>query len=159
MSKRTLLLLANAAAVLTVAVTLIAQSPEPFFGTWKADTAKSKYSPGPAPKTNTKKYEPYKGGLRATQELVTAKGETRHVEVIAQFDGKDYPGTGNPEADSYAFKKIDAHNYEVTQKKDGKVTVSSKMVIAPDGKSRTVTQSGKNAKGEPVNNTVYWIKQ
>jgi hypothetical protein len=33
------------------------------------------------------------------------------------------------------------------------------MVVAPDGKSRTINQTGKNAKGEPVNNLVYWDKQ
>jgi hypothetical protein len=153
-----ILVLVNAAAVLAVAITLVAQS-EAFFGTWKVDLAKSKYSPGPAPKSNMKKYEPYKGGLKATQELVDAKGQSKHVEVVANLDGKDYPAMGNADADSYAFTKIDGHTYQVQQKKNGKVTITSKMVIAPDGKSRVVTQSGTNAQGQPVNNTIFWLKQ
>ena len=145
------------AALSTLA--LLAQSQEAFYGLWKVDMRKSKYSPGPAPKSNMKKYEPYKDGFKATQDMVTAKGEKVHLEVIAKVDGKDYPGKGSPDADTYAFKRLDAHSYEVTQKKDGKVTIVAKMVVAPDGKSRSIVQTGKNAKGEPVNNTIYWDKQ
>ena len=116
------------------AVALLAQAPEAFYGTWKVDVSKSKYSPGPAPKSNMKSYEPYKDGFKATQDMVNAKGEKVHVEVFAKVDGKDYPGKGSPDADTYAFKKLDAHTYEVTQKKDGKVTVIGKMVVAADGK-------------------------
>ena len=140
------------------ALALLAQSQEAFYGLWKVDMSKSKYSPGPAPKSNMKKYEPWKDGFKATQDMVTAKGEKVHVEVIAKVDGKEYPGKGSPDADTYAFKRIDARSYEVTQKKDGKVTIVAKMVVAPDGKSRSIVQTGKNAKGEPVNNTIYWDK-
>jgi len=141
------------------ALALLAQTQEAFYGLWKVDLSKSKYSPGPPPKSNMKKYEPWKDGFKATQDMVTAKGEKVHVEVIAKVDGKDYPGTGSPDADTYAFKKLDARTYEVTQKKDGKVTIVAKMVVAPDGKSRSIVQTGKNAKGEPVNNQIYWDKQ
>jgi hypothetical protein len=155
---RSLLILANVICVLLVAFVLVAQSQEAFYGMWKVDVSKSKYS-GPAPKSNMKKYEPWQDGFNATQDLVTAKGEKVHVEVVAKVDGKDYPGTGAADADTFAFKKLDAHTYEVTQKKDGKVTIMSKMVIAPDGKSRTIVQTGRNAKGEPVNNMIYWDRQ
>jgi hypothetical protein len=141
------------------ALALLAQTQEAFYGLWKVDMSKSKYSPGPAPKSNMKKYEPWKDGFKATQDVVTAKGEKVHVEVIAKVDGKDYPGKGSPDADTYAFKRIDARSYEVTQKKDGKVTIVARMVVAPDGKSRSITQTGKNAKGQPVNNQIYWDRQ
>ncbi|MCU1334765.1 MAG: hypothetical protein JWO19_346 [Bryobacterales bacterium] len=156
---RTMLIIANVVGVLLTAFVLVAESQEAFYGMWKVDVSKSKYSPGPAPKSNMKKYEPWQDGFKATQDMVTAKGEKVHVEVVAKVDGKDYPGKGSPDADTYAFKKIDARTYEVTQKKDGKVTIVSKMVVAPDGKSRTINQTGKSAKGEPVNNLIYWDKQ
>ena len=159
MRTRTLLIVANVIAVMLVAFVLMAQSQEAFYGMWKVDLTKSKYSPGPAPKSNMKKYEPWKDGFKATQDVVTAKGEKVHVEVMAKVDGKDYPGKGSPDADTYAFKRIDSRTYEVTQKKDGRVTIIAKMVVAPDGKSRSIVQTGKNAKGEPVNNTIYWDKQ
>ena len=146
-----------AAALATVA--LVAQSEEAFYGLWKVDMSKSKYSPGPAPKSNMKKYEPWQDGFKATQDMVTAKGDKVHLEVAAKLDGRDYPAKGSPDTDTFAFKKLDARTYEVVQKKDGKVTITAKMVVAPDGKSRTITQTGKNAKGEAVSNQIYWDKQ
>jgi len=141
------------------ALALLAQTQEAFYGLWKVDLTKSKYSPGPAPKSNMKKYEPWQDGFKATQDMVTGKGEKVHLEVIAKLDGKDYPAKGSPDADTFAFKKLDARTYEVTQKKDGKVTIVAKMVVAPDGKSRSIVQTGKNTKGEPVNNQIYWDRQ
>jgi hypothetical protein len=149
------LVIANAAGVLAVAGLLMAQAPEMLFGTWTVDVSKSKFSPGPAPKSNTKKFEPWKDGFKATQDIVTAKGDKVHVEMTGKADGKDYPATGSPDTDTFAIKRLDAHTYEVLQKKDGKLFLTGKIVIAPDGKSRVVTQTGTNAKGEPVNNTVY----
>ena len=143
MRKQTLLVIANVAGVLAVAVALVAQNTEALFGTWTVDVSKSKYSPGPAPKSNTKKFEPWKGGFKATQDMVTAKGDKIHVQLIGKTDGKDYPVSGSPDADTIAIKKVDAHNYEVIQKKDGKVVQNGKMVIAPDGKSRTIAQTGE----------------
>ena len=145
------------AALATLA--LVAQTQEAFYGLWKVDLTKSKYNPGPAPKSNMKKYEPWQDGFKATQDMVTAKGEKVHLEVVAKLDGKDYPAKGSPDADTFAFKKLDARTYEVTQKKDGKVTIVAKMVVAPDGKSRSIVQTGKNTKGEPVNNQIYWDRQ
>ena len=158
MRKQTLLVIANVAGVLAVAAALMAQNADLLFGTWTVDVSKSKYSPGPAPKSNTKKFEPWKDGFKATQDLVTAKGDKIHLEMTGKTDGKDYPATGNPDVDTVAMKRLDGHNYEIMQKKNGKVTLTGKMVIAPDGKSRTITQTGKTAKGEPINNMVYWDK-
>ena len=141
------------------ALALLAQTQEAFYGLWKVDLTKSKYSPGPAPKSNMKKYEPWQDGFKTTQDVVTGKGEKVHLEVVAKLDGKDYPAKGSPDADTFAFKKLDARTYEVTQKKDGKVTIVAKMVVAPDGKSRSIVQTGKNIKGEPVSNQIYWDRQ
>ena len=156
MRKRTLLLL-NLAAVLTV--TLVAQAPESIYGTWKLNVAKSKYSPGPTPKNSTKRYEPFKGGVKATQDTETAKGDKQHIEIEGAWDGKDYPGRGNPEVDTYSFKKTGERSYEIVQKKGGQVMYTAKTTVAADGKTRTVEQTGKNAKGEAVHNSMFWERQ
>ena len=41
------------AGVLIAAVLATAQSKDPFVGTWRLNVAKSKYSPGPPPKSQT----------------------------------------------------------------------------------------------------------
>ncbi len=44
-------------------------------------------------------------------------------------------------------------------KKDGKPTMTSHVVVSKDGKSLTVHQTGKSAKGEAVASTVIFDKQ
>ncbi len=157
---RKMILCLNLAAVFVVATGLIAQAPEPIFGIWKLNVAKSKYTPGPAPKNSTKRYEPYKGGVKATQDTTTAKGEVQHIEIApAQWDGKDNPATGNPEVDTYSFRKTAERTYEIIQKKAGQLMYTVTTVVAPDAKTRTVEQRGKNAKGEAVSNSMFWERQ
>ena len=48
---------------------------------------------------------------------------------------------------------------EITSKKDGKVVGTGTIVVAPDGKSRTVTTTMTNAKGEKVTTTAVYDKQ
>ena len=160
MRKQTILAVVGMTAVLIAAVALSAQSQESLFGTWKMDVAKSKYSPGPIPKSNISKWEAFQGGIKLTSDVVPAKGETQHWEVSGKFDGKDNPVKGNnPDADTFAFSKIDARTYEVVQKKGGKTTLTARIVVAADGKTRVTTISGSDAQGQTVNNTMFYEKQ
>ena len=153
---RVIVMLAPALAALA----LLAQSQEAFYGMWKVDLSKSKYSPGPAPKSSTIKIEAAAGGgLKSITDQVTAIGESRHIEVTAMFDGKDAAVKGNPDADSQAYKRVDDRSYEVTAKKNGKVTTATKVTISADGKTRTVTQTGTDPQGRAVNNSIVYDKQ
>jgi hypothetical protein len=130
-----------------------------WLGTWKLNVAKSKYSPGPAPKSLTLKFDASKDGTRLTSDGVDAEGKATHGTYASKFDGKDVPWEGNPDADTAAPKKIDDNTYENVWKKGGKVTVNAKAAVSKDGKTFTVSQTGKNAKGETVNNTMVFEKQ
>ncbi len=61
---------AVAAVVVTVLVAFGSQSvfaqADPFIGTWVLNLAKSKYQPGPAPKTQTSIYEASGQGVKVT---------------------------------------------------------------------------------------------
>lgn len=148
--------MANLIVVCGTVAVLFAQASEPLFGTWKLDVNKSKYTPGPAPQNSTKRYEPYKGGLKASQDTTTAKGDQQHIEIVGAIDGKDYPSTGNAEIDTYSFKKTGERSYEIVQRKAGKAIYTVQTTVAPDGKSRTVVQKGTNAQGKAVDNSMYW---
>lgn len=128
-------------------------------GTWKVSLAKSKYSPGPAPKSQTVKYEAMGDSYKITVDGVDGEGKPIHNETTAKFDGKDYALKGDPNADTRAYKKIDEFTLEVTTKKAGKVTTTNRTVYARDGKSRTSTITGTDPKGQKVNNTVFYDKQ
>jgi hypothetical protein len=149
-----------AVATFAMSIALSAQTKvDPAVGTWKLNVAKSKYSPGPAPKSQTLKFEAWDGGLKLTTDGVDGEGKPTHSEYAAKFDGKDYPFKGNPNADAIALKRIDDYTIEATWKKGGKATITSRTVISKDGKTRTSTQTGKDAQGRDVNNTVVFEKQ
>jgi hypothetical protein len=61
--------------------------------------------------------------------------------------------------DSRSITKVDEHHYKVASKKDGKIVQSGNIVLAPDGKSRTLTISGTNAAGKKTSATYIYDKQ
>lgn len=146
-------------AMLTVCAGLRA-ADDPLIGAWKINVAKSKFSPGPPLKGQTLKYEPGgNNGLKVDTETVDAQGNSTRGGYTANFDGKDYPWTGNPDADALSMKRINANTTETTWKKAGKVTMTSRRVVSKDGKTLTITQKGKNAQGQAVNNVSVYDKQ
>jgi len=149
-----------AASVIMALGVAVAQAQESLLGTWRMNAAKSKYSPGPAPKSSIVKWEAFQGGVKLTFDAVPAKGETQHWESSGKFDGKDNPVKGNnPDADAMALSKIDARTYETVAKKGGKTTLTAHIVVAVDGKTRITTQTGKDGQGQTVNNTTLYEKQ
>ena len=129
-------------------------------GTWTLNVAKSSYSPGPAPKSQTLKIEAWgDDGLTYAADGVGADDKPTHSEFQAKFDGKDYEFKGNPDADTLSYKQADANHLEAALKLKGAETTVAKIVISEDGKTRTVTQTGKNAAGKAVNTVSVYEKQ
>lgn len=149
-----------ALATLTVsAASVSAQEGASGMGTWKLNVEKSKYNPGPAPKSLTAKFEPAGKGVKATTEGVGADGKPTATEYVANWDGKDTPLKGSPVADTTSLRRIDANTTERTDKKDGKVVQTLTRTVAKDGKSFAVAVKGKNAKGEAINHQLLFEKQ
>jgi hypothetical protein len=149
-----------AAAVLAAAVLATAQSKDPFVGSWRLNAAKSKYSPGPAPKSITSTYEAAGKGYKVSVKNEPATGPVQQYSYTTNLDGKDTPVTGNnPNADMVAVKRIDANTLEIVNKKGGKVTTTQRNVVSADGKTRTVTTTGTDAQGQKVNNVAVFEKQ
>ncbi len=138
---------------------LSAQASDPRIGTWKLNLTKSKFSPGPPPKALTVKVEPSGQGEKVTTEGVDAEGGRTATQYTANFDGKDSPLTGSPNADTVSLKRIDVRTTERTDKKGGKVTVTLTRVVSQDGKTMTVTVRGTNPQGQAVNNVIVFEKQ
>ena len=90
---------------------------------------------------------------------VTADGKAFHNEWKGKFDGKDYPVTGDATQDARAYRKIDDRTTEIDVKKGGKMLVSGRIVIAADGKSRTITTSRTDANGKTVTSSGFYDKQ
>lgn len=158
---RTKMFAAIAATLLLVAlvVTVAAAAADQQSGTWKLNPAKSKYSPGPAPKSVTLKVDSDADSIKLTADGIDAAGNPTHVEYTAKYDGKDYPLTGVPNADTVAVKRIDVSTVQSTIKKADQVVMTVTSVLSKDGKTRTSTFKGKDAQGADVNNVVVYDKQ
>ncbi len=129
-------------------------------GTWKMNMEKSQFaSDMPAPKGETVVIEEQPGGIKVVSNGLNPEGKPTHFEYSVKYDGKDYPITGSPAADAVAITKIDESTIETVRKKNGAVVATNTTVISKDGKTRTNTFHGKNAKGEPRTWTVIFDKQ
>jgi hypothetical protein len=137
----------------------MAAAADNWMGSWKLNVAKSKYMPGPAPKSQTLTFEATPAGIKLSTDAVGADGTAAKGGYTSKFDGKDVPWVGNPDADTAAAKRIDANSYENAWKKGGKATITAKAMVSADGKTLTVSQSGKNVKGDTVNIVAVYDKQ
>jgi len=154
-------LVACAIAMLITALTLTVTTAaaDQLSGTWKMNTEKSKYSPGPAPKDLTIVVDSDENNYKLDATGTDGDGKPMHVQYSAKFDGKDYPATGIANADAVSLKRIDANTIETLQKKDGKVVMTITTKVSKDGKTRTSTWHGKNAEGKDVHNVVAFDRQ
>jgi hypothetical protein len=144
-----------AVAVGFVAGTALAQSSDPLIGTWKINPAKSKGT-----KSGTTVIEAAGKGLKFTVDLVSTEGTATHWEFSANLDGKDNPVTGNsPYGDTVALTRVDARTIKITSKQNGKETTVSTIVVAADGKTRTSTTKGTDAKGQKIDVASVYEKQ
>jgi hypothetical protein len=151
--------LAVLSLLIGTAVTSTRAADDPAAGTWKVNLAKSKYSPGPAPQSSTVTIKIENNTEIYVSEGVDASGTATHGSFSAKLDGTDAPVSGIPYADTVSTKRSSPTHYVATLKKGGAVMMTVHIVIAADGKSRTVTYSGKNEKGEAEHDVVFYDKQ
>ena len=127
-------------------------------GTWKLNEAKSKIGTV-SPKNNTVVIEAAGENIKVTMDGVDATGKPTHSEWTGKFDGKEYPVTGDASSDTRSYKKIDDRTFEVSAEKQGKGTVSGRVVVSADGKTRTAHVKGTSPSGEKYETTAVYDKQ
>jgi hypothetical protein len=147
---------------LTLALCLVGAAlcfaQDALMGTWKLNDAKSKFPAG-ATKNNTVVYEAAGDQVKVSVDGTTADGKAVHNEWTGKFDGKDYPVTGDPSSDSRAYTKVSDHTLSMTVKKDGKTTVTGRIEVSADGKTRKVSTKGTDAKGAKTSTVAVYDKQ
>src|SRR5882724_2402544 len=140
-----IVILVTLAALFVGATVCLADSPQ--MGTWKLNEAKSKFSPG-ASKNTTVVYEAAGDSVKVTVDGVDGSGNATHNEWTGKFDGKFYPVTGDPTSDMRSYRKINNRTLALTGKKGSKVSVTGRIVVTANGKSRTVTTTATDSKGK-----------
>jgi hypothetical protein len=131
---------------------------DPQMGTWKLNEAKSKFAPG-VPKNHTVVYETAGDNVKITVDGTDKDGKSTHNEWTGKFDGKDYPVTGDPASDMRSYQKVGDRVLKMKVKKDGKVTITGRIIVSADGKSRIVTTGEAAAKDKGFRNRSVYDKQ
>ena len=148
--------------VLTLAVffagVVVCLADDPNMGTWKLNEAKSKFSAG-ATKNNTVVYEAAGDMVKVTVDGTDGSGAATHNEWTGKFNGKYYAVTGDPTSDMRSYTRINSRTLALRAKKGNKVTLTGRITVSRNGKTRTVTTTGKNSKGKWVTNTAVYDKQ
>ena len=147
-----------AALALCLVTATVCFAQEAHMGTWKLNEAKSKIPAG-ANKNHTVIYEAAGDSIKIIVDGTDAAGTAVHNEWTGKFDGKDYALTGDPTADTRAYRRVGARTLAMTIKKDGKVTVTGRIIVTANGKSRTVTTTGTDAQGKKFRTVAVYDKQ
>jgi hypothetical protein len=143
-------------AMLAVAIPLFAA--DPFLGTWKLDPAKSKYTAGSAPKDVTLVVEEQADNYQVTATGTYADGSPISVKYTIPKGG----GTGTVQDgpfDAVTSKRVSARVRENTYTKNGKETMSRRVVVSRDGKALRNTVKGTGPQGTPVAGVDVFNKQ
>jgi hypothetical protein len=138
------------AASLLVAPQPVTAQSDPHGGTWVLNVAKSKYTPGPAPKEQTSVYSVSAQSVSVTTKGTSADGKPTATSFTATFDGKDAAVKGSPDWDAISVRRVDSHTLEFTRKRGGKMVQTATSVVSKDGKTRTITTAGVNAQGTKI---------
>jgi hypothetical protein len=143
--------LAYTALTLCVLAGTLVASDNSFLGTWKLNTAKSKYSPGPAPKEVTVKFEQDGDKIRRVATGTKGDGSSINEDSSIPWDGKDHLVSKPSEPPTtVAVTQVNARTVNAVVKHDGKVTDTIHAVVSKDGKTVKSTDHGVNEKGQKV---------
>jgi len=151
----------RALAVLTI-TTVAALGADNSIGTWKVNTAKSKYTPAPMPvKSLTSVREAAPGGVKVANTGERTDGTAINAGYTAKYDGSAtaVTGSGSP-YDSVSVKQVNANTFTYEAKQtNGKYHANGRTVISKDGKTMTTTAKGKDANGAAMTLKLVYDKQ
>jgi hypothetical protein len=135
-----------------------AQSTDSWIGTWTLNLAQSSYDPpNLAPKSQTTKITTAGNMLTAITDGVDADGKKVQTEITYALDGKDYAYEGVPDPNSTrVYTRVDDHHYTFATKVNGLITTTSRVAVTPDGKTRTITTTGRDTQGRVIRNFSVW---
>lgn len=131
-----------------------AGSPKgPWLGTWKRNPEKSSTR-----NNGTAIFKMWEegDGFRYTMTMTPESGAPVQMGAFGRFDGKKYPETGNPAADTNVFRRLDDRTYSLIDIKEGREMISFTVTISPDGTTRTSVSKSRNEKGEEVTSIGVW---
>ena len=150
-------------ALIALAITTVAAfGADNTLGTWKLNTAKSKYTPAPFPlKSLTTVREASSGGVKVTNTGERRDGTMINATYTTKYDGAgaSVTGTGSP-YDTIAVKQENDNTLtDVRNQTVGRYHASGRNVVSNGGKTMTTTTKGTNADGKNFTQILVFDKQ
>ena len=145
----------------TLTLSLLAAT-DPFVGTWKLNTKRSKFAPGaPSFILGAIQIESAGNGLKSTASGADGQGISSDFTFSCQLDGT--PCTVTPATipmrsisavDTITLKRIDPNIIMATGTKNGKPVYSDRRAVSADGKTMTVVRDGTTPVGKKYESTI-----
>jgi hypothetical protein len=132
-----------------------------FSGTWKLDTAKSKFESGPAPKEATMVVQESKGITDVTATGTDGSGKPVAIHLTHPTKGgpitflEGAPTDGSTES----VKQVDANTRLLTATQGDKVVATEQITLSADGKTVREVTKGTLPSGEAFTNVEVFEKQ
>jgi len=137
-----------------------AQSPgsdqDPLFGTWRLDLSKSKYVPGPPPRSETRTYTRDAQGVKGQIDRHYADGRREVIDYRADAD-HDSPVSGTQAYDAIRFKRVDRYTTEAVLSHAGRVWGTARRVLSENGETLTIVFR-RFEPGDMVSNVAVYSK-
>jgi hypothetical protein len=128
-------------------------------GTWKLNPAKSTFSPGPGPKSQTRIYSQSAQGTTVIVKTTAADGKDSSTTLTYKEDGKPYPASGSPDFDMVSVTRVDAFLMHSSQMKAGATVGTAVRTVAKDGKTLTFAQKLTHANGSKSDDVSVYDRQ
>ena len=153
-----LLVFATVVVMAVMVSGLLQAQSDPFSGTWKFNTAKSKYTAGAPPKEET-----ITTVRTGDQDEVTITGtsatgmpiSTKYALPVKGGAGKISEGP----YDAVSGKVMNDNTREISYMKGGQEILHVNAVVSKDGKTMRGTLKGTDAQGKPVSGVSVFEKQ
>jgi hypothetical protein len=151
-------LVGAALLVLAAPISLASQAPpageSALIGTWVLDVSKSKYFPGPGPRSETRIYTAGPDGVHGVIKRLHADGHLETIEYLANYDN-EMAVTGTPAYDAIKLRKVDEYTSDSVLSHAGMVYGTAKRVISRDGNSMTIEFQRRTSEDTISNKAVY----
>jgi hypothetical protein len=143
---------------LLFAFTAASIAADPFVGTWKLNSAKTKYKTGMPSKEQTVTFSEQGSDVHVVVKGISSDGKP----ISSHFTVPAAGGVGKIIESPYEAvtgKNISANERETAFSKGGKVVYTATAKAAADGKTLTITVKGTNVIGQNVDGAAVYDKQ
>jgi hypothetical protein len=149
------ILLIAVAALTTANGQTPAADQDPVLGQWRLDVSKSKYLPGPGPKSETRTYRLTEEGIRAVIVRTHQNGRVETIEYGADYDSVNHV-IGSPDYDAVRLRRVSAYVSEATLSHAGREFGKARRELAKDGMTMVITFQQESQ--TQIHNVAHYVK-